>query len=472
MTESEELLYLKDLLEKRNSNKVLHEAERLEKRYSELKKHQNLVDTLIVKIKALWMLGRLEESLEEIENCEEILPLLEHPEEVKKRETRLLKDKGAIYFYKLDLKRGLEYTQRSLVLAEEINDKVAMMNATNNISFYFSNMGDLKNALIYGQQAITLAEEIGDKYWIAATLDNIIPVYVWKGDLDKAEDIAQRSLALSEEYNYVFTQASSTNWLGAIYWELGDLKKALNYLKQSYTLFEKIAFIPGVIGGIFEIFSLNIEIEDFEQAQIYLQRLQQITENEKITYPRIYYHLAKAMYLKTSPRMTDKAKAQNMLLKLAEEEFSEDEYSSIKLKIIVMLNLCESLLDEAKTYENKTVFKEALTVAQEVYSLAQKMKSFLLIVKLLLLQAKFSTAEGDLATSLTFLKQAKLIAVDKGLVTLVAQADAEKNELEIQYKKWEQLILNNAPFSTMLNKSKLIEYLMEAKKVRDFYQVR
>ena len=101
-------------------HEVLLEVKRLEKRYTELGSHQKLADVLIAKVRALWMLLRLEESLEVINQCEYVLTHLEQPEEAKKRRVHLIRYKGAIYGLKHDLKRSMEYYQQSLVLAEEM----------------------------------------------------------------------------------------------------------------------------------------------------------------------------------------------------------------------------------------------------------------------------------------------------------------------------------------------------------------
>lgn len=189
MAESEELRHLEQLIEQEIFSEVLHEAERLEKRYTETGKHQQLADVLIAKVKALRALGRLEESLKAIKQCEHVLTFLEQPEEVKKREAHLVRHKGNIYFQKHDLKRGLKYYQQSLAINEEIGYKEGILTSLTNLAAIYIDLSDLKLALKYRNQGKTLSEEIGDKNSIANSLLCLGYTYFVMNDLDQAKNL-------------------------------------------------------------------------------------------------------------------------------------------------------------------------------------------------------------------------------------------------------------------------------------------
>lgn len=466
MAESEELRRLEQLMEQGFYSEVLHEAERLEKRYTETGRHQQLADVLIAKLKPLWALGRLEESLKAIKQCEHVLSFLKQPEEVKKREAHLVRHKGVIFYLKHELKRGLKYSQQSLAISEEIGYKEGILHSLGNMSFVYRELGDLKLALKYGNQYKTLSEEIGDKHSIANSILNLGYTYFVINDLDQAKDLFHQGLALAKEYNYIDLMAEAYQYLGDLSWELGDLKQALDHFEQSYILYTKSGIKFYILWTLFRWFSLTIEMNSLEQAQHLFQRLQQLDEQGESIMVRPFYQLAKAMLLKTSPRLRDKAEAQNILLELVEEEYT------ISIKITAMLSLCESLLDELKTYEEPTVFQEASTIAQQVYSLTQHVRLFSFTIKILLLRAKFATVEGDLTAAMDFLEQAKTIAEDKGLGSLAARAETEKKQLESQFNQWQQLIQGNAPFRVRVEKSKLEEYIRDAKRVMEMPNIK
>jgi len=459
VAESEELRHLEQLLEQEIFSEVLHEAERLEKKYTETGRHQQLADVLIAKVKALWALGRLEESLKAIKQCEHVLTFLEQPKEVKKREAHLVRHRGNICLVKHDLKRSLKYYQQSLAISEEIGYKEGILLSLSNITDIYIDLGDLRLALKYGNQVKTLSEEIGAKNRIVNSLLCLGYTYFVMNDLDQAKNLFHQGLALAKKYNYINLTAEAYRHLGNLSWELGDPKQALDHFEQSYFLYQKSGFKFYLLETLFRWFSLTIEMNSLEQAQHLFQRLQQLDEQEGSAMARPFHLLAKAMLLKTSPRLRDKAEAQNILLELVEEEYS------IFIKITAMLNLCESFLDELKTYEDHTVFQEALTIAQQVYSLAQHVRLFSFTIKLLLLKAKFATVEGDLTAAMDFLEQAKTSAEDKGLGSLAARAETEKKQLETQFNEWQQLIQGNVPFKVRLEKSNLENYISEAKRM-------
>jgi len=192
VAESEELRHLEQLLEQEIFSEVLHEAERLEKRYTETGRHQQLADVLIAKVWALWALGRLEESLKAIKQCEHVLTFLEQPEEVKKREAHLVRHKGNIYLGKHDLKRSLKYYQQSLAISEKIRYKEGILSSLNNITEIYRDLGDLKLALKYENQVKTLSEEIGAKNRIANSLLCLGYTYFVMNDLDQAKNLLLR----------------------------------------------------------------------------------------------------------------------------------------------------------------------------------------------------------------------------------------------------------------------------------------
>jgi tetratricopeptide (TPR) repeat protein len=442
-------------------NKFFNEAESLEKKYTKLGRHLQLADVLILKIRALWKIGRTKESLKVINQCENELTFLDHPEEVKKRKAHLARHKGVIYGLEHDLKRSMEYYRQSLALAEEIDDKEGIFATRFNIISIYLIMGDLHLALNSAQQNKILSEEIRDVNLIPLSLISLGYVYLRNGDLDQAKDILQRALVLTKEYDSKFFMAFAATNLGLLNWELGDLEQALDYLKQSNNIYEEIDAQHGFasIDNLFYLISLTIEMDSLEQANKFLKQLQHINEQEESAYIRPFYHIAKALILKTSSRIRDKAKAQDILLKLVEEEFLD-----IEIKIIVMLALCELLLDELKFFENESVFEEALEIARQVYSLAQKSQSSSLTIKLLLLQAKFYIVEGNFEASINFINQAKILAREKGMELLATRADAEKQQLETQYDKWKKLIESNALFGARIEQSRLEEYLREVRR--------
>lgn len=466
MTESGELEYLVEIFKQGNFKKLLKEAERLEKLYTEPVESQHLADVLIAKERALWKLGRLEESLGVITQCEHVLTLIKQPEAAKKREAHLVRHKGIICQLKHDLKGALEYYQRSLSLSKEIDDKEGMTMTLGQIGYVFWGQGDLKLALEYGHQAKTMSKEIGDKFMMAASASNLGFYYHSNSDLDQAAVFYQQALKIFKECDYTEGMADVYHHLGDLNWESGNIEEASTFFEKSYLLNEKGGGISNLIFDLFCWFAATLGRTSQAQTQQLLQRMEQLREGDKSSIVDPFYRLAQAMYLKTSSRVRDKAKAQDILTELVEENFP-----FIYLKVKALLNLCELFLDEFKIYEDQAVFQEALAVTQKVYSLTQRSRSFSFMIQLLLLQAKFSTVEGDLTSAMEFLDQAKIIAEDKGLGAYAERAEVEKQHLESQFEKWQSLIQSNASIRDRLEEVKFAEYIMEAKRAIELHKI-
>ncbi|MFX1512851.1 MAG: tetratricopeptide repeat protein [Promethearchaeota archaeon] len=454
MVKTDEIQLLKQIIEQGKYTDALNEAERLEKKYTELGKHLQLADTLILKLWSLHDLGRLEEGLKVIKQCEFLLTSLNDLEEVKKRKAYLMR-----YSARHDKKKALEYIQESLKLSKEVGDKEGVVRCYLDLSHSYHNKGKMQLGLKYLQQAKALSEEIGDTSLFINTLFRLGYFSHYSGNYAKAKEFQQQVLTLSKEHGYSTETAWAYHALADLNWELGNEKQALEYYQQSDALFEETGQLGGRLWTLFEWFSLSFEMNSLDQAHHLLQRLQQLYEEDENIIIRPFLLLAQATLLRTSSRLRDKAKAQNILYELVEGA------ENIFFKIVARINLCDSLLEELKSNEDSKVFQEALKVVQEINSLTQHVRLFSFTVKLLLLQAKFATVEGDLSAALNFYEQAKTFAKDKGIGVLAAKAEAEKVELETQYDKWQQLIQSNAPFKERLKQSRLEEYLREAKRI-------
>jgi hypothetical protein len=210
-------------------------------------------------------------------------------------------------------------------------------------------------------------------------------------------------------------------------------------------------------GYLFDLISVALDQDVPDRAQHYLQRLQQLNEQEDNKAIDQQYRLAKALILKASPRIRDKGQAQTLFQQVIEEEPVR-----IMQAEIALINLCELLLDELRAYGEPAVFQEAQAAVQRLATLAQDQHAFSLVVQVLLLQAKFALIEGKLTTAERFLEQAKMTAEEKSLGLLLKRVVAEQELLKTQFETWRQLIQENASFEERLEQARLTNYLKSA----------
>lgn len=371
-----------------------------------------------------------------------------------------LTNTGAGYAERGNFKQGLEYSQQGLTLSQELGSKGRVAYSLYCLALIYSQKGELDQALEHYQQGLTIAEEVGWKWLNGVIIGQIAQICRDKGELDRALEYSRRLLALSQEDVNELWIALTLNLMGVIHWQKGDLEQGKGQLEEALRYYEGLGNRIYIAEALYWLVPIALDQGSHSQAQEYLQRLQDIEAQEENKIVSQQCRLAEGLVLKTSPRIRDKVRAQEIFRQLAEEELIR--YS---LTESAMINLCELLLDELKAYGEAAVLQEARTLVHKLYGLAQDQNSFSLVVNALILQAKLALVDGEPATAEQFLEQAKFTAEEKGLGLLVMRASAELKHLQTQYEVWQQLIQRNAPFHERLERVQIADYLKDVEKL-------
>jgi serine phosphatase RsbU (regulator of sigma subunit)/Flp pilus assembly protein TadD len=157
---------------------------------------------------------------------------------------QLQKNKSSVYFktklsfaynnlgnlleYKGNYALSLEYHQKSLALATEINDKKRIASSYNNIGNLYKRLELVDKALLNYEKSLALRENMKDFNNQAIILNNIGLIYLSKDDYRKAEGFLKRCLA--------FNIPTSNN---LAYLNLGLVKRDMNELDSSLIYFQK-----------------------------------------------------------------------------------------------------------------------------------------------------------------------------------------------------------------------------------------
>ncbi|MBA7709173.1 hypothetical protein ES703_118085 [subsurface metagenome] len=320
--------------------------------------------------------------------------------------------------------------------------------------------GELDRVLEYYQQRLAIVEELGNKWFLGDCLRSIGVLYSHRGDVDRALEYAQQYLAIAQELDNKLFIAQALYHIGVIYWQKGAFAQALAHLEDELRYYEELGHNIAVGDCLYWLLQVSLDMGSPEQAQQYLDRLQHINEQEDHKGLSQSYRVAQALVLKTSPRIRDKARAQELFQQLIEEEMVH--FFNTQL---AMINLCELLLDELKAYGEVGVFQEAKSLVDKLYSLAQDRHSHSLVVNSLILKAKFAMIEGDLTTAVQYLEQARVTAEEKSLGQLAEKVTTEKQQLEAQYDTWEQFIQRNATFRERVEHARVSDYLKDVEKL-------
>ncbi|MFX0119621.1 MAG: tetratricopeptide repeat protein [Candidatus Hodarchaeota archaeon] len=379
----------------------------------------------------------------------------------KKVTVKILNNLGMNYWKLGNLQNALIFFQKSLLLAEELENLSQITVLHLNIGLIYVNQGELNLALSSLQKSLVISKELGQKLPLSLCLNNIGLIFHARGELEQALRYYQDSLDLLQEVGNNHDIAICYNNIGEIYRSMGKYEEALDQIKKSLSLFQEIGVNLDTTFPLFNLVDLSLDSGFPQEAQSYLEQLQEINVKEEHILIRQRYRLAKALVLKNSKRAKMKVKSSEILEELLSEEIIEH-----SLSVRVMFELSELLLDELRVYEEEEVFYKVKELIQNLDEIANKQKSYSLIIDTLILQAKLSMVEGDLNASEQLLDHVELIAKEKKIHQLTNKVLKEKEQLKNQYEKWEYLIQSNAPFGSRLEQAQVATYINEAKKTK------
>ena len=449
-----------------------------------------VVDALIIVAESLWRLGRLDESLETIEEGERMFQTLTLDtwayhvlarSEIFQR-SALLYHKGVVYRLQGDLDQALEYHEQSLVLYEKSGNRQGIAAALNGLGTIFSLKGDRDRALDFYERSLVLKEEIGNKLDIAKSLNNIGLTYESKGELDRALEHYQRSLKLLEEIGHMYVFAVVLLNKGIVYYRRGELDLALECYQKILTLFEEfgnkqhiaqillhigeVCFRKGDLNQAWEYYKRSLVLREdigntldmsdilfwlvtvaidknaIDQAKHHLQRLKHINEQEENKIIDQRYRVAEALVLKTSMRVRNRAKAEELL-----EQVVGEEIVFHQVTVIALLNLCDILLGELRLSGDMEVLRGVQTHLCKLLDIATDQHSHWLLAETYVLQSKLELLNLNVREARYLLTEAQRIADEKGLGQLAMKISSEHDTLLNELDLWEELSKREAPLA-------------------------
>ena len=380
------------------------------------------LDILFKRSHILLFQGKIEHSVQILENCEEIIENLDpSSQDVKKRKAHLLFRKGQNFVNKNKLNEGSAYIKKSITLAEEVNalEEKALSQFVLGAILWLQ--GDLDNAIENYQEALRLAKQYELKYYIGNCLVSIGEINYWKG-------------------NY---------------------EDALSYYHEALSNYEAVDgrnSIPFVV-TLFMIITVLIDIKSLEEANSYFDQIVQIEENSNNVIIKQYRQLVEGIILKQNPRIKEKVKAQELFKKLM-----TNEKLFFDLKVITTLNYCEILIEELQLYSATDVLKQVKSLITELYETATEKQSPQLMVQSLLLKAKLLLVEGNLEKTEKILLQAREKAAEIGLTQLENKINHEIDTFHEELSKWTVLV-KQASLIDRLEESQIKRYIRDAQKI-------
>lgn len=368
---------------------------------------------------ALEFLKKSLEIFEDLENRSQII--------------KLTNNIGMIHWLKGELDQALEYYKKSLFLSEDVGNKRYRAVLLSNIGLINRHKGDLNSALDYFEKGLEIYKELESKSELATFYNNIGGILEIKGELNKASEYYQKSFTIAEELGDKQEIATSFNNIGNIYKELGEKKEAINYYEKSLFLYEELGNNLNISQMLF-LLVMTIEESD-EHLHHYFQKLQQINSIEDNKLITQFYRFGKAIILRKSDRIIQRAEAQQLL-----QEIVQEEIINIELTFYSTLYLCESLLLELRISGDDEIINEVYTLLKRFHKIAKEQYSYHWLAQIYWLESRLALLELDMERSQRLLTQAISLAKEKDLRRLAMEISREYESFIGQISRWEQIV--------------------------------
>lgn len=284
----------------------------------------------------------------------------------------ILADLGTLYIYSSDYNKAKEYSERSLVLAEQVRGTAIV------------------------------AAEFPDEYGMGTALSNLGNISKREGDYDKAIDCFQKALALFKKINLEGTRYSSQIIdaladLGRTYLARGDYLRALSYLDKAMDLANSCHDVNRMAGIDSSIGILYTNQRDYPKAiEFFQQGLVRATGvNDRFKQASMLLNIGVAFQFQKNYEQA----LENFQKSLALAKILDDKE--------VLIHVGEGM---GAVYKEQGRYSEALDALEKSLLLAKSIGDRVRISELLWRKAEVCYANGNFAATISSATEAVVLA--------------------------------------------------------------
>jgi tetratricopeptide (TPR) repeat protein len=439
-----------------NALKVAEQSYEKSKRSQDL---LHLIKAILNMANALIVIGDLDRCSNLLEESEDVYSLISKDESGILDEIEAYKAyiKGVLSFFQGNKETALNYMRRSLELRQKSGNKRAIAESLLGLANYYRMIEmDFEKALYYTNQGIKTIEGISYERLMATAQLYLGHIYHVKGNLEKALSFYKRTLPYFEKINNYNLYLGILNNMALTYRAKGNLGEAIELLTKCIDLSEILKNNWMKVGYNVSMVEVLLDKGDIKKAEEYSEKVKQLRDIEKTPYINRDYKYTKALILKKSPRVQNRAKAENLLRSLI-----QDEDTVFEIKIESLIHVCDLLLDELKSTGEIEIIQEIKPLITQLLILTEKAHSYWYYTETYVLQAKLALLTLDIKKARQLLTKAQNIAEDYGFDPLAKKISSEHDELLQKLDLWEKLEDSESSFVDRLNLSNIDEQIKQ-----------
>ncbi|HRH02426.1 MAG TPA: tetratricopeptide repeat protein [Bacteroidia bacterium] len=176
-----------------------------------------------------------------------------------------------VYSLKNDFFKAIEYQLRSIKLKEKSGDEHGLAISYENLGKIYSDQKNSKKALYYFFLAFKINSEFKDSVGIIYDYQSIGNEYFVNNRLELAREFYNKALKLKINQKIIDKEiADIYNRLGDLFAETNEVDRALHFYKTALGINQKLNNKRNVSINYFNIGSLLLKVESYQEAKTYL----------------------------------------------------------------------------------------------------------------------------------------------------------------------------------------------------------
>jgi two-component system, NtrC family, sensor kinase len=148
---------------------------------------------------------------------------------------------GNAYYYAGNIGKDIEYNKKALLIANTLNDVVALSGIANNMSASYVQMKYPDSALFYGRMGLGYARQSGDIKTLAMITGTLAECFIVNNQYDSALIYARESLGYGNAKN-VLGKVWTLNALSQIFLETNQFDSSTYFAHKAIEIAEELGF--------------------------------------------------------------------------------------------------------------------------------------------------------------------------------------------------------------------------------------
>jgi len=354
--------------------------------------------------------------------------------------------------YEGNLEQTIELHKKNKEVADQIGSKSLLAMLYNNLATCYNMLGEVDLSQEYNFLSLDLSEELGNKRSIGTSYNNIAINFLLKGELDRSLNFLMKYRNIVNEIGPEKSKAVAYVNLGQLYHMKGDYSNAIKYYNKGLEIDTLYGSEIDISESLYSLLVIYVEIGDLDKAEEYKEQIKSVHDRFDNKLVTLRYKLAKMQLLKASKRTINKAKAQEILL-----EIVNDDIIDFELYVSALLNLCELLLLELRQSGEEEVLDEIKDYVDTLHEVASVQQSHMLLAESYLIKSKLAHLEMNPTDAKHYIEKAEALALEKNLDNLAMKISSYHDDLLDQIKTMENLFDRKTTLKERLEKVQLEE---------------